>query len=164
MEHKINRDYIRGLFDGEGCVYLRPFQHSVQVTISNTNLEILEKIKEVLDAFLIRNKIIPRSKPQKKNWKQCYVLTIDDIWSAHSFWTFIGSCHKDKIKKFKKGFYKNEKLRRYLLTGKIKDWAKEGFSYKEISKRTKISRPSICKIVLGKTYKKKDSLLKLKRL
>ena len=164
MKYEINRDYIRGLFDGEGCVHLLTSSHSVQVSISNTNLEILEKTKEVLDAFLIRSQLVPRTRPENKKHKTCYLLIINDIWSAYSFWTFIGSCHKDKIKKFKKGFYKNEKLRRYLLTGKIKDWAKEGFSYKEISKRTKISRPSICKIVLGKTYKKKDSLLKLKRL
>lgn len=41
------KDYIAGIFDAEGCVRIRKVKnwYGVELTISNTNLEIIEFIK-----------------------------------------------------------------------------------------------------------------------
>lgn len=150
MKSEINKDYIRGFFDGEGCVS-RVSKNSIIVTIANTNLEILEKIKFFLDRLSIHCKIVIVT-PSLKSTKSCYIIRITGIWNTYRFWKFIGSNHQDKINRFVIIFKKNEKLRRHLLCKRIKKWAKEGISYSEISKRTKISKSSICHIIRNTYY------------
>src|SRR3972149_2415576 len=52
--------YLAGFFDGEGTVELRFVLHKkkgyfsqIRVSISNTNLEILEKIKEIYGGYIL---------------------------------------------------------------------------------------------------------------
>ena len=46
----VSNDYIRGLFDGEGCVLLQDIQphQKPRVQITNTCLELLLKVKDAL--------------------------------------------------------------------------------------------------------------------
>jgi len=46
----ISRDYVRGFFDGEGCVYVK----QKQIIITNTNQELLQKIAQFLRSLNIR--------------------------------------------------------------------------------------------------------------
>lgn len=44
----ISTEYLAGFFDGEGCISMnKNFYHQLQIQITNTNIEILKKYKEI---------------------------------------------------------------------------------------------------------------------
>lgn len=60
--------YIAGLFDGEGCITFCKVRTSIypQVTITNTDLDLLENLKEMYGGN------IQRLSKREDNWKQGY--------------------------------------------------------------------------------------------
>lgn len=58
----ISIDYIAGIIDGEGSIKIH--KNKVQITISNTNMEMLEKIRKYLNFGNVGS--YPK---RKENWK-----------------------------------------------------------------------------------------------
>lgn len=146
MERGITKDYIRGLFDGEGTIYFTSNKNAV-LEISNEEFRILRDSKELLDNLLIKSRI-------KKNGR-FFKLRITSVWNIYQFWKIIGTYHPKKRSRFVYYFTHNEKLRRYLLVPRIREWAEEGLSQFEISKKTGISKSSISQIINRKLYKER---------
>jgi hypothetical protein len=71
----MNLAYVAGLFDGEGCVNLSRNRSGcfVRVFLTNTNLELLERLKESFGGD------IKKLSGRKKGWKQAYVWRLS--WS-----------------------------------------------------------------------------------
>jgi len=72
----MNYDYIAGFFDGEGSVCAQRAGNNVhfKLDISNTNKEVLEKIKEFLDNQGIKSSLYTRKLYEGR--KQAYDLVI----------------------------------------------------------------------------------------
>jgi hypothetical protein len=65
-----DKSYIAGLFDGEGCVHIGGRRHNssynLEVSIANTNLEVLEWIKSIFGGY------VKTHKKAKEYHTQCY--------------------------------------------------------------------------------------------
>jgi hypothetical protein len=156
MNKNISKEYICGLFDGEGCIYIFKGPSNTSslngvVMISNTNFHIIEAASQKLTELNIKNKIITRD---IKNRKTIYNLVIKDIYNIYKFYKIIGTFYEAKDKKFKKLFKNNEKLRRSNLVKKVFKLREQGLSYKKMGKIVKISPSSICHILNRKFYQK----------
>ena len=66
--------WVAGLFEGEGSIHIRPTQRGVVLSLSSTDLDILNRLQE-LTGGLIRQKI-RRSAPA--HWKPVWE------WKLHS--------------------------------------------------------------------------------
>lgn len=67
---KLKRSYVAGIFDGEGCIdfYKSRKQILCRVTITNTNLELLERIQASFGGA------IEQKTTRKEHWKPSYQL------------------------------------------------------------------------------------------
>lgn len=139
----ITPEYIRGVFDSEGCVYIP----TKLITISNTNRELLEQICLKLNELGVKTHWHKYSK-EKPYVKQCYGIRIHDYYSIRNFYHLIGSNHKMKKRKMlellysyiKKPLSKTEKE-------KIKELRGKGHTYQEIADYVHRSTGSVYNIV-----------------
>jgi hypothetical protein len=76
------KGYIEAMIDGEGCICLskpkkktRDFTLRPEIKITNTNLDILLKIKRILNKKCSVN-IVKRPYPNKPQWATCYLLRL----------------------------------------------------------------------------------------
>jgi len=94
----ITADYIRGFFDGEGCVYVKQ-RHLV---IVNTNLSLLQRIKRKLASLRIESHLGVHSKTKRrrpseiKRRRICYRLRIFGYHNILRLSKLIGSPVKEK--------------------------------------------------------------------
>jgi len=75
---RVNWSYVAGFFDGEGSIFLRQNYKKATakfpvIAFSNTNLEVLEKIRNFLNAGHINQK-----KENRRGYKKNYVLAVTD--------------------------------------------------------------------------------------
>ncbi len=73
----MNLDYLAGFIDGEGTIGFEksPGRYVPYISISNTNLDVLEKIKNFLQEEGINSKLDAR-KQRNERWAVSYVLLI----------------------------------------------------------------------------------------
>jgi hypothetical protein len=93
------RDYIRGLFDGDGCVWLRP--HGISCEIVSASKNFMDKIF----AFIKVGKLRCRKYPNDLARNPQYILTINKLKNILEFRDFI--YHEDAfaLKRKKEKFY-----------------------------------------------------------
>ena len=82
---KMNWNYIGGIFDGEGWIALK--EKSVVVGITNTDLRMLELVKDFIERELECKCYIYKkaSSTRKKEWKICYELVIGYQYDVKKF-------------------------------------------------------------------------------
>ena len=99
------REFLRALYDDEGCVALRIFRKTGEIkrnlTLSSNSLKFIEEIKIILErSFSIQSNKISRY-VKKWNNKEFvnYVLSITGKDNFEKFQEHIGFTHPDKTKK-----------------------------------------------------------------
>lgn len=133
----ISRDYVRGFFDGEGCVYVK----QKQIIITNTNHELLQKIAQFLRSLNIHCSFeLHRSKNSNsgssvlKITRDCYRLRVFGYYNLKRFFDLIGSSDADTWKKLR-GMINSYK--RIPLSGSEKEQMrklrKQGLTFSEIA-------------------------------
>jgi intein/homing endonuclease len=85
MSSEANLAYLAGIVDGEGCIYIcknkSNSEYTKRIVISNTNLELINKIKSMLEIEGIKSKIYRsgnNARNQHPNWKIGYGIYITD--------------------------------------------------------------------------------------
>ena len=94
MSERINEDYVRGFFDGKGCVSVK----YKLLVLSNTDKKLIDEIRDFLESLTIKTHLFIR-KPPKEHHKVCYDIRIHDYYSIKTFYRLIGA--KTHIKKQK---------------------------------------------------------------
>jgi intein-encoded DNA endonuclease-like protein len=138
--HFISKDYVKGFFDEEGCVYVK----QKQIIITNTNQELLKEISGFLRSLGICSSLeIHRKKDDKTDAKQfrttrdCYRLRIFGYFNLKLFSDIIGSNDVDKRKRFRVllNSYKRIPLSDHEKE-QIRRLRKQGLTLCEIAERT----------------------------
>jgi intein-encoded DNA endonuclease-like protein len=133
--NKITLEYIRGFFDGEGCVSVR----GKQIIITNQNVFIMKRIREKLKSIGIISRLYKD--------KNCYRLKILGYHNICKFHELVGSnfCVKEKqimelIDSYSSHIV-NEAEKEEIL-----NLRKEGLSYRHIAKKTGVKRGTVYNI------------------
>jgi len=111
----IKKEYVRALYDDEGCAALRIFNKTNEwkrnVTLASNSKRLLEDIKSILLEFDIKTNTIIKNRSDR-----CYILGISGRENFIKFKEKIGFKHPTKIKKldliilsYKKTYSKNNK-------------------------------------------------------
>lgn len=138
--YSISKDYIKGFFDGEGCVYVK----QKQIIITNTNQELLKEISSFLRSLGICSSLeIHRKKNDKADAKKfrttrdCYRLRMFGYFNLKSFSDLVGSNDVDKQKRLRVllNSYKRIPLSEHEKE-QIKRLRKQGLTFCEIAERT----------------------------
>ncbi len=146
----MNWDYIAGFIDGEGSIIVKPPR--VRIYISNTNREILEKIK----VFLEGGSVFEAKRTIKGNWKKQYGWT---ICSHQDVLRILKNLRNKLIIKRKVceeaiSYIENKRWQKYYLSKEeLKKW-KHLSSSRKIAKKLGVSQSSVLK------YLKKYDLFK----
>ena len=134
--NEITTDYIRGFFDGEGCVYARQ-RH---LMIVNTNLSLLRMIRRKLTSLKIKSHLEVHSKVKKRSSeilskRTCYRLRIFGYHNILRFSKHIGSSVKEKKRALADTLnsYKHIPLSEDQKK-QIRILRKEGLTYSQIAK------------------------------
>jgi len=136
----ITKDYIRGFFDGEGCLtfYKKRYPNNklmptYYLSISNYNTDLLKLVSNKLSLLGIRNNITMNSK-NGKDWK----IFITHPYFIYKFYKIIGTAHMKKEERFQE-FLKSSGLKKYLKIqqqkNQIKKLKKMGYKTKEIAQK-----------------------------
>ncbi len=106
INHKdLEREFLRAIYDDEGCVALRTFKKTNDIkrniTLSSNSKEFLEKIKEILknDFDITSNKLTLNKRSRGVKEYINYVLSISGRSNFIKFKELIGFNHPDKINK-----------------------------------------------------------------
>lgn len=132
MNIKITPSYIRGFFDGEGCVSVK----SKQIVITNQNLPILKGIHRRLENMGIINRLVKA--------KNCYRLKIHGYHNLIKFHKLIGSNITEKENKMLA--LKSSYIRTILSEKQKKEiiaLRKKGYSYRKIAKKKNVSHSTV---------------------
>ncbi len=133
-------DYIAGFFDGEGSI-----NHNgsgFRITISQTNKEVLDKIKK----FTKTGNVFKVTK-RKEHWKDSWVYFISKQVNVYYFLSKIENYTIVKREKTNKTILllkdilvkqKEKQDRHFFITQESKKLRKQGLSYREIGKKLKI--------------------------
>ncbi|MCD6442298.1 LAGLIDADG family homing endonuclease [bacterium] len=148
-------DYIRGFFDGEGCVgYTEKggvFTWK-EVRIDNTNKQLIDKISQKLTELKIKHHRGSSERNQKSCYKKIWSIRIAQTLDIYTFYQIIGTSHKTKEEKFKYIFKHSEKLKRWKKVSKVKELIGQDFTYQEIANKMDISPSTVCRMNQGKKY------------
>ena len=95
--------YIAGMMDGEGSIFISKqsgLYCQLHIQISNTNLFLLEKIKEMLSFLSVKSYIVKSGNNVKKDkpWKQGWKLLINKKKNQYFFLELIEPYLIDKQK------------------------------------------------------------------
>lgn len=135
MNNQITSDYIRGFFDGEGCVSVK----GKQIIITNQNVLIMKRIREKL-----KNIGIISSLYKDKN---CYRLKIFGYHNICKFHELVGSNFNVKEKQMLElidsylSHIVNEAEKEEIL-----NLRRGGISYRQIAKKTGVKRGTVYNI------------------
>jgi len=141
---QITLEYIRGFFDGEGCINLTKKNHNRiggMIFITNTDKTIIDKISNKLSKLGIKHNIniVPATLIRKTK----YSLFISNVYGCYQFYTKIGTAHPEKEIKFKKLFKNSIRLKWILRAKKLKPQIirlrKKGLTYLEIAQKLNIT-------------------------
>jgi len=78
------RDFIRGYFDGDGCIHINLEKQNIQFNIMGT-LEFIEEIQKIFTKKLD----IRETKIQKKNDNKAYSLQYGSIMSIQKIYRYL---------------------------------------------------------------------------
>jgi hypothetical protein len=137
----MNWDYIAGFIDGEGSIIIKPPR--VRIYISNTNKEILEKIKD----FLKCGSVFETKREIKGNWKKQYGWTICSHQNVLRILKNLRNRLVIKRKLCEEAVFYIENKRwqkHYLSKEELKKWKYLGSSRK-IAKKLGVSQFSVLK-------------------
>ena len=90
QKESFSTGYISGFFDGEGC--LKQYNHSLDLSMSNTNKEIINFISKKLK---VKHKIYER-KNNSKGYKKLYLIKINRQQEILNFYAFYKPAIKRK--------------------------------------------------------------------
>lgn len=149
----MNIDYIAGFFDGEGSFGLYGKIKRPKVSITQTDFDILEKIR----IFLGMGQVYKLSK-RKDNWKDSWIFTITNREDCLKFVKLIKPhlLLERKIKKAEEiideleNYLENNKLyksERDTLKQKVIELSLQGFSCREIEKKLPLSRTTVSRML-----------------
>ena len=143
---KITKEYIKGFFDGEGCIAItkkKNNKYGGMVFITNTDFEILNKISEKLTELKIKNKLFKHKKLTGFGNKIKYDLYISGVWGCYQFFKKIGTNNLNKRKRFEYVFKNSIRLKWILrakkLKPKIMELRRKGLTYSKIAKKLNIT-------------------------
>lgn len=159
MVTEISWQYIAGFFDGEGCIY-QATKHGRQLghfrlTITQTEIEVLEKIKGFLEHQGIKSRLnhIDRG----GNCKRCHTVVIDNIANVLPFLRSIQPytiVKRDKTKEailvLTNYLHLNSRDKTTIHKDKIIKMRDLGYTYKEIRDLLGISVGAIWRVAHGK--------------
>lgn len=156
--------WLAGFFDGEGCVYLHiKQQHSVDVSISNTNRAVIEGIYN-----RVRLGSLSETTYTKAEWKTKYTWRIRSYDDAHAFLSQLlpfliikRDAAIEAIHRVDMAYaIRNAMIER---NQEIRAMKKQGTPSKEIAKVFEMSVASINAIVAGKYYESTQPRNHIKR-
>jgi hypothetical protein len=81
IDESLHKHFIRGVFDGDGCVYLNKNNRDVKATLVSASLEFLVYIKNITDQINIRSSI--------RSYNTYYVLSYSGNGASKQFLHFI---------------------------------------------------------------------------
>jgi len=97
----MNKDYIRGFFDGDGYVTGSPRKYRV-LHITNTDIDLLERISGYLSKIGVENRIrIHNSQDKNPKHSICYRLFITGYKNISLYGNEIGFGSKKNKRKYK---------------------------------------------------------------
>lgn len=143
-------EYIAGFFDGEGSITYNG--KGFRITISQTNKEVLEKIKN----FTGKGKIFETYKRQK-HWKDAWVYYIA---KQEEVYYFLINVQKNLIVKAGlagktipnlKKILDNQKIksnRRKMITQVAKRLRKQGLTYRQIGRKLEVDYGYVRRLIL----------------
>jgi hypothetical protein len=102
------RAWVAGFFDAEGCVSIRTSRPS-EVSISNTDIELLQRLKDFLTCIGVPTTLCFSQKVDKRHPKLCGRLT---VLVPQTFYAFVKPYCRKKIEKLAK-VRRNERARFY---------------------------------------------------
>ena len=138
MKNIISADYIRGFADGEGCF------SGYALSMSNTELLLLEQIKQALTQWDIKSQIGPHG--QKPQYTPIFRLQITGYPNLKSYQENIGFGHPKKrqllaeyIAKMEKpgALHNREEANQAMIPRQL------GYSYRDIAKHLGILKGTI---------------------
>lgn len=137
-------DFICGFADAEGSATIDERYGYIRISLANTNLSILENIREILkNQFTIDSKIY-RGKKYGRAKKTCYCLQILNQIDVAKFSKSIGFKIQRKAEKLSKSLLvASEMMKRAEVYDEVWKLHREGFGYRRISRVLGISRNTI---------------------
>jgi intein-encoded DNA endonuclease-like protein len=135
MNNQITSEYIRGFFDGEGCVSVK----GKQIIITNQNIFIMKRIREKLKNIGIISRLYKD--------KNCYRLKILGYHNIRKFHELVGSNFDVKEKQMTEliDSYSSHIVNETEIEEIIK-LRREGLSYRQIAKKTGVKRSTVYNI------------------
>lgn len=150
MSKEITVAWIAGLFEGEGTFCINKESYSKGVSITSTDLDVLEKVNGVFGG---RIATISR-KHTKKHWKQAYVWTLGikaSILFTYLILPYLGERRKKRAEQFIQ-FYNNKedskvslKVKSLKLNEEISKLYEEGKTHQQIASLLGIERSTVSK-------------------
>jgi uncharacterized protein YerC len=146
----MSNEYIAGFFDGEGSVTKFAHKNSYRITLPQTNLEVLEKIRLHVGVGAIMT--VTKRKAHYKDFWLYYTssnvdtkIFIDKIVEHLVIKKEKCEIVLNKIEQIlKEREYKDERIKQDTI--EVKKYIEEGLSYRKIEKILGISRQKICRL------------------
>ena len=120
--------YVAGIFDGEGCC------SDNSISITNTDLHLLETTSKCLSDIGIKNKIRERKK-YEEHFKNAYDLRIYGRKNIDNFYTYIPFQSREKRHKMLNLLVKSRSVIDKKVFKKIENDKLAGMSYRKLAKK-----------------------------
>lgn len=149
----MNKEYIKGFFDGEGSVNtVNP-----RIIITNTNFDLLNSISLFLKKQSIVHSLVYFESKNKKH-KGCWRIIIDRIIEIEKYYKKIGINDRTKKKKVEFLLLKSRKIKFFKHKEKIKDLYWKGMAIRQIAVRLNISPSTVFRYIKKNKFKKNPAL------
>lgn len=149
----MNKEYIKGFFDGEGSVNIV----NPRIVITNTNFDLLNQIsiflkKQNIDHFLIY--FDSKNKKHRNYWR----IIINKITEIEKYYKKIGINDCAKKEKVEFLLSKSSKIKNIKNKEKIKKLYWKGLSVRKIARKLEISPSTVFRYIEKYKFKKDPSL------
>lgn len=91
-------EFLRGFYESEGSIFVKKQPNKMFLTITNTNIQLIDLCKEIIDSMGMSSKVY-KYKVKNRNHKPIYVITIYVSKDIKTFLENVNPCIKTNPRK-----------------------------------------------------------------